>query len=231
MHCLFVLRVWIAILGIGLLTACATVTQTSIPTEVMPGKSIYSKASITGLLFRDMRISQKVDVTAAGSQVGSYANNRQYAALGSSTANANATSVVWETFDNTILQTELKHDVEDAMLAQKVLDNAQVVFDGEIVKMGPSTGFGKISWNVFNTLSCLFFFGSPYVGSTTADIKLRVYVDHQLVATSRGYGTAAWLKHFFTGLDGIKQEARVTAAQLAIQDAVGKLSEQYRSSK
>lgn len=211
------------------LAGCATVKPATIPRLDVSKSPVYPEISINGLIIRDERVALRSDSTSFGSAMASYSGSHS-SAFGSGLASGRNQSLVYEAYDNPILQETLKHAIENSRFAGRVVENSAVSIDGNVLAIHPSTNFGKMSWNVFNTVSLLLMFGSPYMGSVDAEIELRLYDKGQLLTTSRGNGTADWLQHGYdnTWFRGIKNQAGILAGQLAVEDALGKLMEQGR---
>lgn len=212
------------------LVGCATVKPASTPRRVVNEKPLLSDVSISGLIIRDQRVAVRAESTGFGSAMASY-SGKHSSAIGSGIASGRNQSVVWEAYDNPILQEALKHAIENSHLAKKVVNDSDVSIEGNVLGIHPSTGFGKVSWNVFNTVSLLLMFGSPYLGSIDAEVELRLYEDGQLLAKSRGHGTADWLQHGYDNgwFWSIKNQAGILAGQLAVEDAVGRLVEEIQT--
>lgn len=214
------------------LTACASVYPATMPKAIVSKSPVYPEVSITGLIVRDERMALRADSKAFGGALASY-SSAYSSTVGSGMASGRNQSVVWEAYDNPILQEVLRHSIEDSRLAGRVVKDFAISIEGNVLQMHPSTGFAKISWNVLNSVSLLFMFGSPYMGSMNAEIELRLYDNGKLLATSRGNGTADWVHHGCVDdwFHSIKHEAGILAGQLAVQDAVGNLMERLRQNR
>lgn len=212
------------ILLLGLLAtsglACASASPVTTKRLSSVDHPIFRDVAISGLVYRDERIAGRTQST--GVMVGAATGSR-YSAL--STASATGQSVAFESFDNDSLQAAFKRMLEDSRIARRVVQVNTVRIEGLIKRTDPSTGALRIIWNVFNAVSLLGLFASPYLGTYDAEIQLRVYDNEEMIGTYDGFGRAKWWSNAnpFAPYIAGRRVAFPVATESALDDALAKL--------
>jgi len=212
-----------------LAVGCASVNPGPLAEVPVYPKPVVEEISISGLTFRDERLAGRS--VSSGVVTGSTIDTATIegpsgTATRSTVGTLGSHTETFETFENSELEGLLRTLIEDSKIARRVVPETALTVRGVILETNASTGPGKILWNILNTVSLLFFFGSPYLGTADATVQLRVYDAGEVVQRIEGHGTASWRLPGFGLMYTIgptKRQAQIMAAGVATRDAVARL--------
>lgn len=226
--------------------SCSSVSPDSPVSVPRLSSPIFQSVSVAGLAFRDERVAgRSVSVGTANTQLQAHgqtnsnitglATTPQGSAIvsgrgstatnlyGSTSTTTAAHAIHYESFDSDDLILELRRTIEDAGIAEEVqFGGSGFRIEGHVIESGPSTGAGRICWNVFNCVTLLFLLGGPILGSCDAEIELRLYSGDRFLRSYRGNGRATWRTQY-APIPIARMDARRLASKLAVRDAVSKL--------
>lgn len=207
-------------------SSCASVEPYSAQNLRRLNAPLFDSVSVSGLVFQDERYLGRIQANSTGS-VFATAQDRYGSVSGSAFSSGSQQAAAYEGFDNHVLQESLKYSIEDANVAKRVVGSSHIRIEGILTKSAPSTNFGRILWNVVNTVTLVpMMLGAPYLGTYDSEVRLRVYANEELLKSYRGFGRAKWLQHGYdnTWFRGIKRQAFLLSAQIAIADAVDQIA-------
>lgn len=177
------------------LPACASVRPG--PDAGLPrvSRPVFNAVALTGLTVRAERVagsSASVTTGTLSSHNVTYAGPYTANTYGYGTHTSVRNSTHYELYDSDELLKDLRRRIEDGGIARRVTPNANVRIEGRRVRGRTTTGIGTMTWDVLNCGSLLGLIGTPCLGSTEAEVELRVYHRDELVGTYHGVGTATW---------------------------------------
>jgi hypothetical protein len=238
------------VLMVASTTSCVVISpadEVSIPRRVSPA---FDSVSIGGLVFRDERVANRsvgVAHTAGYSQaqtrsaVGmqglatgphgttlvSGASRGQSSSYGTNSSTTTVATANYEGFDNDELIIHLQRGLENANVTSRVIGGAAPIhIEGVVLHAGTSTPFGRVTWNVFSSITLLVLLGAPILGTSESTVELRVYAGDRFLRSYTGHGSAHWRAHYgfaFTVPEG-RADSRRLAARLALEDAISQLA-------
>ncbi len=206
-----------AILSTFCIVGCVSVSSGPVPALEVAPRPLFESVSIDGLKFRDERVSGREEGAAWGAA---------WSGAGSAHGVARYGAVTYEHYDNTELQKVLRTALEDYRVARKIRPGANARIEGAIIASGSTTGAGRIVWNTLNTISFLWLFGIPYLGSWSSDVELRIYESDELLGKVVGHGSADWVAGFdpLRTIPRGRRDASILASAVAVRDAIAVLA-------
>lgn len=211
--------------ALWLLAGCVSVSTAPLRPLAPTASPVFPAVTLVGPLFRDVRAAGTDVVTTGtvGSSIGSYSGGAGGTFFGTGTSTSTTSVDRYEAFDNPALAKLFRRLVEDNRIAERVTGGAPWRLESSIHQEA-TTGAGKVTWNVVNTVTLLFLLASPYLGTSEVTLEVRAYHDDRYLRTYAASATADWRVPGLWGLawslGEAKRRALFEAGQVALFDVV-----------